>query len=90
MKNYLKIVKIDGDLMTPKYKQLADAILKGVKEETILDGENLPSLHDFSIALDVSKNTIEKAYNTLKKHGVVSSYKGKGYFILTEKIRRQA
>ena len=90
MKNYLKIVKIDGDLMVPKYKQLADAILQGVKEDLIVEGENLPSLHDFSIALDVSKKTIEKAYNTLKKSGVVSSYKGKGYFIMQNKRLKQA
>ena len=82
MKNYLKIVKIDDASMKPKYRQLADAILKGVESNLIVNGDNLPSIHDFCVALDVSKHTIEKAYNTLKKQGIVGSYRGKGYFIL--------
>jgi len=90
MKNYLKIVKIDNDSAKPKYLQLVDAIIDGVVAEKITDGDLLPSIHDFCVALDVSKNTIEKAYNTLKKKGIVSSYKGKGYFIFNDKLRRQA
>ena len=89
MKNYLKIVKIDNDSLKPKYKQLAEAIVNGVETELIVNGDILPSIHDFSVALDVSKNTIEKAYNALKKQGVVCSYRGKGFFVFRE-IRHQA
>jgi DNA-binding transcriptional regulator YhcF (GntR family) len=81
MKNYLKIVKIDQDSLVPKYRQLATAIQQGVEAELIVTGDVLPSIHDFCVALDVSKNTVEKAYNKLKKEGIVASYKGKGYFI---------
>lgn len=81
MKNYLKIVRINNDSLKPKYLQLADAITEGIAMELIAEGDELPSIHDFCVALDVSKNTIEKAYNTLKKKGLVGSYRGKGYFI---------
>jgi DNA-binding transcriptional regulator YhcF (GntR family) len=81
MKNYLKIVKIDQDSPVPKYHQLAAAIQQGVEQEVIVNGDLLPSIHDFCVALDVSKNTVEKAYNKLKKEGLVASYKGKGFFI---------
>lgn len=82
MKNYLKVVTIDDSSLKPKYRQLADAITEGVEAKLILDGDILPSIHDFCVALDLSKNTIEKAYNLLKKQGTVSSYRGKGYFVL--------
>jgi DNA-binding transcriptional regulator YhcF (GntR family) len=90
MKNYLKIVKIDNESLKPKYIQLAEAITEGVDAELIVNGDILPSIHDFCVALDVSKNTIEKAYNTLKKQGIVASYRGKGYFIFKDKVRQQA
>jgi len=90
MKNYLKIVKIDSDSVKPKYLQLVDAISEGLAAEKIVDGDVLPSIHDFCVALDVSKNTVEKAYNTLKKQGIVSSYKGKGFFIMQVKLLKQA
>jgi DNA-binding transcriptional regulator YhcF (GntR family) len=90
MKNYLKIVHIDENSLVPKYQQVAVAIIKGVESEIIIDGDILPSIHDFCVALDVSKNTIEKAYNTLKKQGIVASYQGKGYFVCLQKLAMQA
>jgi len=90
MKNYLKIIHIDEDSLVPKYQQLVTAILKGVESQSIVDGDVLPSIHDFCVALDVSKNTIEKAYNILKKQGVVSAYKGKGFYVSAPKMALQA
>jgi DNA-binding transcriptional regulator YhcF (GntR family) len=81
MKNYLKIVKIDEHSITPKYLQLLNSILKGIEDGKIEKNDILPSINDFSVALDTSRNTIERAYNELKKIGVVSSVAGKGYFI---------
>ena len=85
MKNYLKIVKIDEDSLTPKYRQLANGILQGIDSGMIVKDDILPSIHDFCVALDISKNSVEKAYNTLKKEGVVGSVRGKGYFIFRDK-----
>lgn len=81
MKNYLKIVKIDEYSITPKYLQLINSILKGIEDNKIVKDDILPSINDLSIALDTSRNTIERAYNELKKTGVVNSIAGKGYFI---------
>ncbi|MCC8423595.1 GntR family transcriptional regulator [Mucilaginibacter sp. UR6-11] len=81
MKNYLKIVRIDENSVIPKYRQIADAILLGLEEGLIVKGDVLPSIHEFCVGLDVSKNSVERAYNTLKSQGVVGSIKGKGFFI---------
>ena len=81
MRNYLKIVKIDEYSITPKYLQLINSILKGIEDGKIEKDDILPSINDFSVALDTSRNTIERAYNELKKSGVVNSIAGKGYFI---------
>lgn len=82
MKNYLKIVSIDEHSITPKYLQLINSVLKGIEDGKIIKDDVLPSINDFSVALDTSRNTIERAYNELKKSGVVGSIAGKGYFIV--------
>lgn len=87
MKDYLKIIRINEKSMVPKYRQLADAILEGIASGHLAKEEGLPSIHDFSTALDISKNSVEKAYNTLKNKGIVGAFKGKGYFVIADKIK---
>ena len=81
MKNYLKIVEIDEYSITPKYLQLINSILRGIESGKIVKDDILPSINDFCVALDTSRNTIERAYTELKKSGVIKSVAGKGYFI---------
>ncbi|HEY4325025.1 MAG TPA: GntR family transcriptional regulator [Mucilaginibacter sp.] len=81
MKNYLKIVSIDEYSVTPKYVQLVNSILGGIESGAIEKEDILPSINEFSIALDTSRNTIERAYTELKKKQVIKSVPGKGYFI---------
>lgn len=81
MKNYLKIIKIDEYSITPKYLQISNSILRGIEEGNIEKDDILPSINDLSIALDVSRNTIERAYKELKQYNVITSVAGKGYFI---------
>jgi len=88
MKNFLKIVKIDERSITPKYVQLVNSILQGIESGKIDKGDILPSINDFSTALEASRNTIERAYKELKKIDVIESVPGKGYFITDKKIKQ--
>ncbi|WP_183561590.1 substrate-binding domain-containing protein [Mucilaginibacter sp. SP1R1] len=81
MKNYLKIVDIDENSVTPKYLQLINSIIRGIESGKIEKDDILPSIYDFSIALETSRNTIERAYKELKKMNIVQSITGKWYFI---------
>jgi len=86
MNNFLKNVKINEHSLRPKYRQLADAILDGLESGTIHKDDILPSLHSFCTTLDISKNSVEKAYNTLKHQGIVGSIPGKGYYVAKDKV----
>ncbi|MBK0378729.1 GntR family transcriptional regulator [Mucilaginibacter segetis] len=86
MRNFLKILKIDEYSITPYYAQLYNSILRGIEENEIDQNDVLPSINDLSIALDISRNTITRAYNDLKKIGVISSIPGKGYFISNTRV----
>jgi len=81
MKNYLKIIRIDEYSITPKYLQISNSILRGIEDQKIEKDDILPSINDLSVALEVSRNTIERAYKELKKYNAIKSIAGKGYFI---------
>lgn len=82
MNNCLEIININQHSVIPKYRQLANAIISGIKSGMIVKEEILPSIHTCCVVLDMSKNSVEKAYNDLKNQGIVGSVKGKGYYVL--------
>src|SRR6201996_9519524 len=88
MKNYLKIIQIDEYSVTPKYLQISNSILRGIEDKKIEKDDILPSINDLSIAFEVSRNTVERAYKELRKFGVINSVAGKGYFIATTQFNQ--
>ncbi len=88
MKNYLKIIQIDEHSITPKYLQICNSILRGIEDGRVEQDDILPSINDLSIALEVARNTIERAYKELKKYNVINSVAGKGYFISTTQFNQ--
>jgi DNA-binding transcriptional regulator YhcF (GntR family) len=88
MKNYLKIIQIDEHSITPKYLQICNSILRGIEDGRVEKDDILPSINDLSIALEVARNTIERAYKELKKYNVINSVAGKGYFISTTQFNQ--
>jgi DNA-binding transcriptional regulator YhcF (GntR family) len=89
MKNYLKIIEIDDYSITHKYVQISNSILRAIEEGQIVKDDVLPSINDLSTALEVSRNTIERAYKELKKFGAVDSIAGKGYFVTNVHFNQQ-
>lgn len=79
--NIYRLISFDEYSVTPKYLQLTNSILKGIEEGKIEKDYILPSINDMSYELEISRNTVEKAYRHLKQFGVVASVPGKGYFI---------
>lgn len=74
-------INIDNLSATPKYIQVAKAILKAVYEERIKKNETLPSINELSFSLDISRDTVEKSYRHLKQRGIIGSVPGKGFFV---------
>jgi DNA-binding transcriptional regulator YhcF (GntR family) len=76
-----KHLHLDDYSATPKYLQLANAIIKAISEGNLKKSELLPSINELSFELEISKDTVEKSYKYLKNRGIVGSVPGKGYFI---------
>ena len=75
---------------TPKYVQLTNSILSAIEDGYVNKNDRLPSICHTSNELDVSKDTVEKAYANLKKIGVLGSNPGKGFYILNTDFREKS
>ncbi|MBC7902089.1 MAG: GntR family transcriptional regulator [Gemmatimonadaceae bacterium] len=80
---------IDYHSATPKYIQLANSIIKAIKEGMILKNETLPSINELSFEFEISRDTAEKGYKHLKKIGVLGSVPGKGFFVKNTDLNQQ-
>lgn len=87
--NIYSFISIDEHSVTPKYMQIANTILKAVTDGKIAKGYLLPSINDMCYELDVSRDTVDRAYKFLKKKGIVSAVHGKGYFISSDTLETQ-
>ncbi|MDX9747818.1 MAG: GntR family transcriptional regulator [Paludibacter sp.] len=67
-----------------KFKTLADGISNDVMQGKLQVGDNLLSINEASAKYKVSRDTVFKAYNELKRRGVIDSTPQKGYFITGE------
>ncbi|MFD2600230.1 GntR family transcriptional regulator [Sphingobacterium corticis] len=85
----IKSIQISDFSATPKYIQLADAVIDGVKNQVLKVGDILPSINELSIRLDISRDTVEKGYKLLKKQEIISSTPGKGYFIAKSEVQNK-
>jgi DNA-binding transcriptional regulator YhcF (GntR family) len=72
---------IDEFSSTPKYQQLVNAVLNAIKQNILKKGDAMPSINELSFQHEISKVTIERGYNKLRKMGILEAFHGKGYFI---------
>lgn len=75
-------VKISEDTQFSKVAQIVNAIIADIDTGTLPIGARLPSINKFSQENKVGRDTIEKAYRALKRRGYISSFRGRGYFVL--------
>jgi DNA-binding transcriptional regulator YhcF (GntR family) len=83
-RGFLRRICIDEGSAVPKYLQLADAIVSGVRAGAFTKGMLMPSINELSYDTDVSRPTAQKAYKYLQHIKVIESVPGKCYFITGE------
>lgn len=82
----IKIIKIDEDSRVPKYKQIVDSILTNIGNGNLKINQKIPSINSFSEEFYMSRDTVEKAYKILKDRKIITSIRGKGYYITRTKL----
>ncbi len=68
----------------PKYQQLINAVNNAISNNVITTGDMLPSVNSICKTHNLSRDTVFKAYSTLKKNKVIESVPNKGYYVTRE------
>ncbi|MTI17503.1 PLP-dependent aminotransferase family protein [Rhodobacteraceae bacterium RKSG542] len=68
-------------LTRPVYKSLQKLIIKAIESGSLLPGERLPTHRDLAFSLDISVQTVTRAYEALRDLGYLSGEVGRGTFV---------
>jgi len=77
----MDFIEINAASRIPKYRQVCNSIEAGIREQQLLLGDRILSINRFSETYDISRDTVEKAYNYLRAKNIIASVKGKGYYV---------
>lgn len=73
-------ITLDTEKKQPLYEQIYEALREAILQGRILQGEKLPSTRFEAEYLQVSRSTVELAYDQLVSEGYVHSEPYRGYF----------
>lgn len=76
------MIIINGESDIPLYLQVYNQIKEQITTGQILVGEKLPSTRKLSTTLNVSRNTVENAYQQLCSEGYIESKAGSGFIAI--------
>jgi len=82
----MKFIKIDENSRIPKYQQIIDSIIQNISAGNLVMDEKIPSINMFSEEFYLSRDTVEKAYSILKERNIITSIRGKGFYISRTKL----
>lgn len=77
----LQHIIVDEHSRKPKYRQIVDSIIDSISSGKLKINEKIPSINSLSEQFSLSRDTVEKAYNILKERSIITSVKGKGFYI---------
>ncbi|WP_248722510.1 GntR family transcriptional regulator [Seonamhaeicola sp. ML3] len=82
----MKFIQIDENSRVPKYQQIIDSIIHNISTGNLTIDQKIPSINMFSEEFYLSRDTVEKAYSILKERNIITSIRGKGFYISRTKL----
>ncbi|WP_419213617.1 GntR family transcriptional regulator [Maribacter sp. X9] len=86
----LKFIEINESSIIPKYRQIVNSIRTALEKGDVKLNDKLPSVNEVLIEFDISRDTVVRAYDHLKKINIIQSVPGKGYYIKKDSEELQA
>jgi GntR family transcriptional regulator len=77
----MAIVSIDQRDPTPIYAQLERGLRAGIATSRLRPGDQLPTVRQLAVDLQVNANTVARVYAELERAGVIETKRGVGSFI---------
>jgi GntR family transcriptional regulator len=76
------LVRVRPEDDTPLYEQIAGQLRRAIIEGSVQEGERLPAARDLAQALEVHMHTVLRAYDELRREGLLEVRRGRGVVVL--------
>ena len=73
--------KLDLKSGVPFHRQIVDQIRYGIASDRLMPGEQLPTVRELAVQLQINPNTVRKAYSELEILGILDTQQGTGTFV---------
>jgi GntR family transcriptional regulator len=72
----------------PVYRQIIDQVRAAMASGSLVAGDQLPTVRQLAVDLEINPNTVARAYRELELGGLLETHQGTGSFISAQKIKR--
>src|SRR5271165_1939751 len=73
----------------PVYRQIMDQVRGGISSGALAAGDQLPTVRQLAVDLEINPNTVVRAYRELELGGLLETHQGTGTFISAQKMQRR-
>jgi GntR family transcriptional regulator len=74
----------------PVYRQLIDQVRAGMASGSLTAGDQLPTVRQLAVDLEINPNTVMRAYRELELGGMLETHQGTGTFISDRKVEKKS
>lgn len=78
--------KLDLKSGVPFHRQIVDQIRYGIASDRLMPGEQLPTVRELAVHLQINPNTVRKAYSELEILGILDTQQGTGTFVSHQQV----
>jgi len=84
------IFRLDARSGVPVYRQLIDQVQAGIASGNLASGDQIPTVRQVAVDLEINPNTVLRAYRELEIRGVLDTQQGTGTFISDRKVTQDS
>ena len=77
--------RLDSASPVPVYLQIKEQVLHAISRGQLRAGDQLPTVREVAVDLEINPNTVNRAYADLEREGVLTSRRGRGTFVSDRK-----
>ena len=81
-------IQLDLHSGVPVYRQVIDQVRGGIATGSLEAGDQLPTVRQLVVDLEINPNTVVRAYRELELGGLLETHQGTGTFISAQKMKR--
>jgi GntR family transcriptional regulator len=74
----------------PLYRQLIDQVQAAIATQSLVPGDQLPTVRQVAVDLEINPNTVMRAYREMEIRGILDTQQGTGTFVAQQTMERDA